>query len=190
MLYKISTTICFLFFKWFSRLQVIGRDSIPQRGSFILASNHLSNLDPPLLSSACPRQLAIVAKKELFKTKISSFYFKKVGTIPVERGKISLQTMKTLVKTLAKKPILIFPEGSRGAGLENAQKGAGFLCKKAKVPVIAARIFGTDQILPPGKVFPRRRTVKLVFKLVENIDFSEKSDKINKKIVETIKNIK
>ncbi|MCF7916444.1 MAG: 1-acyl-sn-glycerol-3-phosphate acyltransferase [Candidatus Omnitrophica bacterium] len=190
MLYKISTTICFLFFKWFSSLEVFGRECIPDKGNFILASNHLSNLDPPLLSSACPRQLAIVAKKELFKTKISSFYFKKVGTIPIERGKISLQTMKTLVKILAKKPILIFPEGSRGAGLKNAQKGAGFLCKKAKVPVIVARIFGTDQILPRGKTFPRRKKVKLVFKLVENIDFSQKSDQINKKIIDTIENIK
>jgi 1-acyl-sn-glycerol-3-phosphate acyltransferase len=190
MLYKISTTICFLFFKWFSSLKVVGRGCIPKKGSFILASNHLSNLDPPLLSSACPRQLAIIAKKELFKTKISSFYFKRVGTIPIERGKITIQAMKTLVKILEKKPILIFPEGSRGVGLKNAQKGAGFLCKKAKVPVIAAKIIGTDQILPPGKVFPKRKKVKLTFKLVENINFSEKSDKINQKIINTIENIK
>ncbi|MFO8053386.1 MAG: lysophospholipid acyltransferase family protein [Candidatus Omnitrophota bacterium] len=190
MLYKISTTICFLFFKWFSSLEVVGRECIPNKGSFILASNHLSNLDPPLLSSACPRQLAIVAKKELFNNKIASFYFKRVGTIPIGRGAITAGTMRILIKTLAKKPMLIFPEGSRGAGLENAQKGAGFLCKKAKAPVIAARIFGTDQILPPGKTFPKRKKVKLVFKPVENIDFSEKSDKINEKIVEAIKNIK
>lgn len=190
MLYKISTTICFLFFKWFSHLEVIGRECIPAKGSFILASNHLSNLDPPLLSSACPRQLAIVAKKELFKTKIFSFYFKNVGTIPVERGKITIQTMRALLKALEKKPILIFPEGSRGAGLSKAQKGAGFLCKKAKVPVVVARIFGIDQILPSGKTFPRRKKVKLVFKLVENIDFSEKSGQINKKIIDTIENIK
>lgn len=190
MLYKISTTICFLFFKWFSSLKVVGRECIPKKGSFILASNHLSNLDPPLLSSACPRQLAIVAKKELFSNDITSFYFKKVGTIPVGRGNITAGTMKILIKTLAKKPILIFPEGSRGAGLENAQKGAGFLCRMTKVPVIAAKIIGTDQILPPGKIVPKRKKVKLIFKPVENIDFSEKSDKINKKIVETIKNIK
>ncbi len=190
MLYKISTTIFFLFFKWFSHLEVIGRDCIPDKENFILASNHLSNLDPPLLSFACPRQLAIVAKKELFKTKISSFYFKKVGTIPIERRKITLQTMKTLVKTLEKKPILIFPEGSRGVGLKRAQKGAGFLCKRVKVPVVVAKIFGTDQILPPGKIFPKRKKVKLVFKLVKNIDFSEKSGQINEKIINTIENIK
>lgn len=189
MLYKISTTICFLFFKWFSSLEVIGRDCIPEKGNFILASNHLSNLDPPLLSSACPRQLAIVAKKELFKTKISSFYFKKVGTVPIERGKITIQTMKTLVKTLEKKPILIFPEGSRGVGLKKAQKGAGFLCKKSKAPVIAARIFGTDQIFPAGKILPKRKKVKLVFKPVKNIDFSKKSSEINKIIINTIENI-
>jgi 1-acyl-sn-glycerol-3-phosphate acyltransferase len=190
MLYKISTTICFLFFKWFSSLEVIGRECIPEKGSFILASNHLSNLDPPLLSSACPRQLAIVAKKELFSNKIASFYFKKVGTIPVERGKITTKTMRMLIETLDKKPILIFPEGSRGAGLEKTQKGAGFLCRMAKVPVIAAKIIGTGQILPPGKIFPKRKNVRLVFKPVENIDFSEKSAQINKRIVETIKNIK
>ncbi|MCF7875204.1 MAG: hypothetical protein K9L99_05015, partial [Candidatus Omnitrophica bacterium] len=97
---------------------------------------------------------------------------------------------RMLVKTLAKKPMLIFPEGSRGAGLENAQKGAGFLCKMAKVPVIAAKIIGTGQILPPGRIFPKRKNVKLVFKPVENIDFSEKSAQINKRIIETIKNIK
>ncbi|MCF7894855.1 MAG: 1-acyl-sn-glycerol-3-phosphate acyltransferase [Candidatus Omnitrophica bacterium] len=190
MLYKISTTICFLFFKWFSSLKVVGRECIPKKGSFILASNHISNLDPPLLSSVCPRQLAIVAKKELFKYKLASFYFKKVGTIPIERGRITIQTMRTLVRTLEKKPILIFPEGSRRAGLSKAQKGAGFLCKRAKVPVVAARIFGTDQILPSGKTFPKRKKVKLVFQLVKNIDFSKKAEQINKKIINTIENIK
>jgi hypothetical protein len=60
----------------------------------------------------------------------------------------------------------------------------------AKVPVIAAKIIGTGQILPPGKIFPKRKNVKLVFKPVENINFSEKSAQINKRIVETIKNIK
>ncbi|MCF7895225.1 MAG: 1-acyl-sn-glycerol-3-phosphate acyltransferase [Candidatus Omnitrophica bacterium] len=190
MLYKISTTICFLFFKWFSSLEVVGRECIPKKGSFLLVSNHLSNLDPPLLSSACPRQLAIVAKKELFNNKIASFYFKKVGTIPIGRGSITTGTMKILIKILTKKPILIFPEGSRGAGLENAQKGAGFLCRMAKVPAIAAKIIGTDQILPPGKTFPKRKKVKLIFRPVKNIDFSKKADQINKKIVEAIKNIK
>jgi len=189
MLYRVSTTLAFLFFKYFSSLEVVGREYIPAKKSFIIASNHLSNLDPPLIASVCPRQLVFVAKNELFRNKLFSSYLKAVGAVSIERGKSSVQSIRILIKALAKKPILIFPEGSRGASFKKVYKGIGFICEKAKTPVIAAKISGTDKILPPGKVFPKRAKIKLIFKPIDNITATDSPEAITEKVVNTIKDI-
>ncbi len=189
MLYKISVLLSLLIFKYFFSLEVEGRDCVPKEGSFILASNHLSNLDPPLLASVCPRQISFVAKKELFKNIFFKFYLKAVGAVPVERKKISIKTMRSLINTLKVKPLLVFPEGSRGVGLNQVYSGIGFLCRKGNVPVIAAKISGTDKILPPGKAFPKREKVKVVFDPVEGIDYSQSPKEITARVVQVIKKL-
>lgn len=189
MLYRVSANLAFLFFRYFFHLEVKGKNCIPNKGSFILASNHLSNLDPPLLASVCPRRLAFAAKKELFRSKVFALYLNLVGAVPIERKKTSIQTMRLLLGSLKVRPLLIFPEGTRRAGLENIQAGAGFLYKKSKVPVIAAKISGTDKFLSQGNSFFKKTRLEVVFKAVEGLNSSQSAQESAIKIAEAIKNI-
>lgn len=189
MLYRISTILSFLIFRYFFSLEIEGRDCIPKKGNFILAANHLSNLDPPLLASACPRRIFFAAKKELFSSKIFALYLKAVGALPVERKKITIQTLRRLISALEARPLLIFPEGSRGVGLENSQPGVGFLYKMSQVPVVAAKIKGTDKILASGKMLPKRAKLKVTFKVVEGIAGLKNSKEITTKVAEEIKQL-
>lgn len=188
MLYRVSTLLVFFIFKTFFSLEVKGKDCIPDKKNFILASNHLSNLDPPILASVCPRRVNFAAKKELF-IKPFDLYLKGVGAIPVERKKISIQTLRNLIKVLRRGSLLIFPEGSRGAGLEKARAGVGFIYKKSQVPVIAAKISGTDKIFVPGRSFPKRVKIKVIFRRVEGLDSFQSSQDLTAKITETIEGI-
>lgn len=168
-------------------MEVRGKSCIPAKGNFILASNHLSNLDPPVLAVACPRRLAFAAKKELFFNRFLSGYFKAVGAVPVERKKAGVQTVRKLIKVIRSGPLLIFPEGTRGAGLERAYAGAGFLCQKAKVPVIAAKLSGTDKVKLKPNFFSSKEKIKIIFKLA-NIGNCTTPEEVTQKIIETIKN--
>lgn len=187
MLYRFSQLASFLIFKYFFSLEVKGKEAIPKKGSFILAANHLSNLDPPLLAAACFRRIGFAAKKELFCHKIFALYLNAVGAIPVERGKISLRTLRCLLNSLKKRPLLIFPEGSRGLGLEKVGSGVGFLRKKSKVPVVVAKISGTNQVLPRGRVFPKKVKIKVTFMPAKGINDFDSSKQIAAKIADSIR---
>ncbi len=192
MLYRFSTTIVYCLLKLFYKLEVEGKEAIPKKGSFIIASNHLSNLDPPLLAAISPRKVGFVAKEELFEKKIPALYFKDVGAIPVKRGKGDIRAMRLVLKTLESKPLIIFPQGTRGANFDVANSGIGFLCRKAGIPVVAARIYRTDKAsLRKTNLFPRTRSkIRVIFALVDNIDDNDSYEDITQKVMDKIKSLK
>ena len=136
MFYRASTFIVYCFLKLFFGIEVVGREAIPSKGPFIIASNHMSNFDPPVLAVASPRKLVFIAKEELFNNKIGSLYFKGIGCIPLQRQGSDIKALRLALKVLKKNPLLIFPQGTRTNSLDSALSGVGFLCKKAKVPVV------------------------------------------------------
>jgi len=189
MLYRFSTTIVYCLLKLFYKLEVEGKETIPKKGSFILASNHLSNLDPPLLAAISPRKVGFVAKEELFERKIPSLYFKDVGAIPVKRDKVDVRAMRLVLKTLESKPLIIFPQGTRGANFDVARSGIGFLCRKAGIPVVAARIYRTDKASLRKTNFPHRSKIRVIFAPVNNIDDGDSYEDITQKIMDKIKSL-
>lgn len=188
MLYRFSTTTVYCLLKLFYRLEVEGKESIPRKGPFILAANHLSNLDPPLLAAVSSRKVGFLAKEELFKSKISALYFKDVGAIPLKRGKSDIRAVRLALETLENKPLLIFPQGTRGASFEEASAGIGFLCKKAKVPIVAARIYGTDKE-SKGVNFFNKGKIRVIFARVDNIEEDDNYEDITRKVVDKIKSL-
>jgi len=190
MLYSLSRALCYCVFKIFFSLEVKGKDAFRANEPFILASNHLSHLDPPLMAVASPKRIAFLAKEELFSNKLFSLYLKDVGVIPIKRGSSDIKSMRLSLKTLKTKALLVFPQGTRGRGLDEINLGVGFLCKKAKVPVVAARIYGTDQILPRGAKFLRKGRMRVVFARVDTITPDDTYQDISSKVMETIKNLK
>jgi 1-acyl-sn-glycerol-3-phosphate acyltransferase len=181
--------LVFLFLKLFFKLKVKGREALPKDQPFILASNHISNLDPAALAAVCPRKIGFLAKKELFKNRISNWYIKTVGGIPLRRGISDVSAVRETLKILRLKPLLVFPQGTRGADFDKANPGVGFLYKKAKAPIIAAKIYGTDKVLPKGAKFFKKGRIEIKFARVDNIKDSDSYEEITAKVMAKIKSL-
>jgi len=189
MLYEISRLLAAFLFKLVFRFEVEGKDSIPKHTSFILASNHLSYLDPIVLGIACPRKLYFLAKQELFRNKLISFFLKRVDAIPLRRGKTDVLAIKSALQILGKgKPLVIFPQGTRDQMLTKVFPGVGYLFMKTDSPVVISRISGTDKILPKGRKFLRPHRIKVIFKKIEGLKKSDSYEVTSCKVLDEIKN--
>ena len=155
--YRIAQYFSFLYFKIFHRFEITGIENIPISGPFILASNHLSFLDPPVVGCKVNRNLHYFARSSLFVGPLG-FLIRRLNSIPVNRDQLDFKTLKTTLKVLKDgHPLLVFPEGTRSLDgkTSSGKKGIGLLVKKSKCPVYPVRIRGTFEILGKGKIFPR-----------------------------------
>ena len=189
MLYKLTSIVVYFLLRLFFKLEVKGKNNIPRNQPFILASNHASHLDPPTLAVSCPVKIGFLAKEELFSSKLATFYFNSVGAIPLKRGESDISAMRLSLKVLKTKPLLIFPQGHRSENFDEITAGVGFLCKKANVPVIVARIYGTDKVFPKGAKSFRKGKVKVIFSRVDNIKTGDTNKEIASKVMEKIKSL-
>jgi 1-acyl-sn-glycerol-3-phosphate acyltransferase len=152
-LYYISRAVFTILMNILFRVRVRGKENVP-KPPFIIASNHASYLDPPLLGRACERyQVHFMAKRELFETSVFGAWVKGVGCIPVDRGKNTVGAIREAIKRLKKGQVIgVFPEGTRSVNgdIQEAKKGMGFLIAKAHVPVVPVYIEGTARAMPKG----------------------------------------
>jgi 1-acyl-sn-glycerol-3-phosphate acyltransferase len=148
------------------RGDVVGEENLPQRGPFLMAANHCSHLDPPLLGCRLPHQVNFFARKTLWKPGFASWWLTTVGCIPVDRDSADIGAMKRTIAALETGGVVIvFPEGTRSPDgqLQSAKAGVGMLACKTQVPVIPARIFGSFAAFGRGDKFPRPRPISVVF---------------------------
>jgi 1-acyl-sn-glycerol-3-phosphate acyltransferase len=165
-LYGLSQLVCRLFFRLGFGLEIRGREHIPRRGAFILASNHFSYLDPPLIGSSCPRRVAFMARSNLFRHPVLGAYLRGVGVIPLQRESGDLPALRAAIRTLSQgQPLAIFPEGGRqlSGRLGAAKRGVGLLAMEARVPIVPVLVRGTFQALPPGARGLRRAKIQVAF---------------------------
>ena len=145
---------------------VIGLDNIPSQGGVIFACNHISNLDPPIMGITSPRRLYYVAKDSLFKNKLLGFILKELWAFPIKRDESDFRAMRQTLRCLKTgHPVLIFPEGTRGAAgrIKEVQAGIGFIAAKSGMPVVPVFIHESDKVLPPKVKWFRRHSVRVVF---------------------------
>ncbi len=145
MIYKIGRFIAYLISLVLYRVTVIGKENIPETGGALICPNHISNIDPVVVAFATSREIHYMAKAELFKNAILNWFFKKVKAFPVNREKVSVETVKTALRVLKDGEILgIFPEGHRVKQDEHVQPASGFIvfAVKTKSPIIPVRIKG------------------------------------------------
>ncbi|MGQ9705885.1 MAG: lysophospholipid acyltransferase family protein [bacterium] len=138
------------------RFRSYGVGNIPVKGPVIIASNHTSVFDPPLIADGQLRVLYYMAKSELFRNPLFRALIISYGAFPVRRGEGDVKAMRTALNLLSKKrAVLIFPEGTRSKTGEigEGREGAGMLVYKASAVVIPTYIKNSNKILIPEKGF-------------------------------------
>lgn len=146
-------------------LTIVGRENIPAQGAFLVASNHISNMDPPLVSYAVGRPIYHIAKKSLFDNKIFGFVLRSVGAFPIKRETSDVSAMRECLRKLkCGYPLALFPTGTRVSEEQAAaaKGGVGFLAIKGRVPIIPLKVSGTDLVMPKGAKGLKKHPVRIV----------------------------
>jgi len=167
MFYSIAKAISWLLLKIFWQMKVEGLENIPKEGALIIASNHVSYLDPAVLVASMNRKIYFITKKEVFKNIIVSFILKKLNAFPVDRENIDILAFKKAINILQEKEILgIFPEGTRSSNgdLQELKLGVIKIAMKTGVPILPVGIIGTHKIYPRGIKFPILFKHKIIVK--------------------------
>ena len=153
-----------LFFRLWCRMRIEGADHIPCHGGVLLASNHISLLDPVLISYSvmATRGVQVVwapAKAELFSMPLLGRLIASLGAFPVRRGRSDLHAIRRMAMYMQTEKLLLFPEGtrSRDGRLGAGKRTVGKLLHEGRPMVIPAGVWGTDRVLSPGSLRPRFR---------------------------------
>ncbi len=131
------------------RREVRGLDRVPRTGGLIIASNHGSFWDPPVIATTVERELSFLAKAELFKVPIFGPLIRSLNSIPIRRGVSDLTGLGRAREALANGGcLLLFPEGGRkkDGRLQPARPGLGLLESHARVPIVPVHVSGTNKI--------------------------------------------
>lgn len=126
--------------------RVRGREHLPS-GPFILAANHISYLDPPLLALAAPGRIGYLAKAELFRFWPIGAFLRLLAAIPLRRGRFDKGALAgALLRLRRGECVAIFPQGTRQRSPAPAQahRGVALLARRAQVPVVPLAVRGTD----------------------------------------------
>ena len=139
---KFHRFICFIFsplFHFLYRLRVVGRENEPENGGFLVCSNHLSAVDPILITAALSHQVCFMGKKELFKIPLLSSLIRALGAFPVERGAGDGRAIKNGEDILREGNVMtIFIEGTRTktGDLLRPRSGCALLAQQMQLPVV------------------------------------------------------
>jgi 1-acyl-sn-glycerol-3-phosphate acyltransferase len=162
-LYFIGWSFFRIYFRLYHRWQVSGAENVPLSGPAILASNHCSFLDPPLVGAAAKREINYMARETLFRFPVLGSLLRGVNSVPVDRGASGLRAI--LDRLFAGGAIILFPEGTRSPDgtLQKAKSGIGLTVIKSDAPVVPVRVFGTFHALNRGQSIPRPGKVGVKF---------------------------
>lgn len=158
------------YFRW----QVFNPERVPPQGPVILASNHCSHLDPPLIGAGLPRALNYLARESLFRLPVAGWALRNVNAVPVDRDGGGAAGLKAIINRLRHGgAIVLFPEGtrSRDGALQPARSGVGLVIIKSSAPVVPVRVFGTFNAWNRHMRIPHPSRVAV--KYGEPMDFAE-----------------
>ena len=143
-LYWLAWSASRLVYRNLCRCRVYHPERVPLNGPVILAANHESYLDPPLVGSSLPRPVHYLAREDLFSNWLSGPFLRGLNSVPVDRGGGGAKGLKNILERLLNgDAILIFPEGTRtqDGTLQPAQAGIGLAILKSRAPVVPVRVW-------------------------------------------------
>jgi 1-acyl-sn-glycerol-3-phosphate acyltransferase len=155
-----------LIYKLYFRWRVYDPERVPLQGPVILASNHASFLDPPLVGAGVKRGIHYLARKSLFRFPGIGWLLRHWNSVPVDREGGGAAGLKGILDRLqAGGAIILFPEGTRtyDGKLRPARSGIGLAVIKSTAPVVPARVFGTYEAFGRHVKFPRPRPIAVKY---------------------------
>jgi 1-acyl-sn-glycerol-3-phosphate acyltransferase len=147
-------TIFKIYFRW----RVYNPERVPLQGGVILAANHASYIDPPLVGAGVRRMINFLARETLFHVPVLAAILRSWKVVPVDRDAGTGRGLKTILNRLADGgAIILFPEGTRtrDGNFQLARSGIGLTVIKSSAPVVPVRVFGTYEAYGRMRKFPR-----------------------------------
>ena len=151
--YSLSKAIAKSFFHY----RVLGAENMIEKGPCIIAANHCSYLDPPLVGVAFRRGIHYLARKSLLDIPVLGPILPELNVIPVDQKNADRSALMGAIRVVkGGGAVLIFPEGTRSPNgqLQPAQPGIGMIAAKTGAPVVPVRIFGSYKAMRRGRAWP------------------------------------
>jgi 1-acyl-sn-glycerol-3-phosphate acyltransferase len=151
MIYRVTWLIIRALFHLLFRFRTTGSEKVPREGPVILASNHISYLDPPVVGIGVWRPGHFMAKEEIFRNPAFRWYITRLNAFPIKRGAADRAALKKTLDMLAEGRMLaIFPEGTRSetGELQEPEMGVGMIAHRSGAQVVPVYITGTQNVLP------------------------------------------
>jgi 1-acyl-sn-glycerol-3-phosphate acyltransferase len=164
--YYVVKLVLWVVFRIGFGLEVRGQEHVPKRGPCILASNHVSFLDPPLVGVAAPRRATFMARADLYRYFWLGLFLRGVGAVSLRRGEADVGAVREALKRLRLgQAVAIFPEGGRqpSGALGQAKRGVGLLAAMGRAPIVPVLVRGTFEALPRGASSLRRAKIRVAF---------------------------
>jgi 1-acyl-sn-glycerol-3-phosphate acyltransferase len=147
-------------------LRVAGAERIPGRGGLLVAANHSSYLDIPVLGASFPRRVRFLGRQDLFGVTGCRWLFRWLGWIPIRHDRLSREGFHKAISLIkAGNVVVIYPEGTRSVdgALKAGKQGIGVIVAETGCRVLPAYIGGTYQALPPHATMVRLRPLSVTF---------------------------
>jgi 1-acyl-sn-glycerol-3-phosphate acyltransferase len=165
-LYFLGWTFFRLVFRFYFGWRVFDPEHVPLQGSVILASNHASFLDPPLVGAGLKRGINYLARESLFRFPVVGWLLRQWQVVPVDREGGGAKGLKAILdRLLAGGAIILFPEGTRtrDGKMQPARSGIGLTVIKSKAPLVPVRVFGTFEAYGRHLRLPRPRRIMVKY---------------------------
>jgi 1-acyl-sn-glycerol-3-phosphate acyltransferase len=162
------------------RVQTIGLDDLDPARTYIFMSNHISNLDPPIMIPLIPRRTSVMVKRELFRYPILGRAMRMGSLVPVDRGNRNagieaVEIAKQVVQQGLNMTIYVEGHRSFDGKLLPFKKGPFYLAMECSVPVVPMTIVGTHYAMPKGRFAIKPATVQVIFHPpIEPRDFGDR----------------
>ncbi|AIK35818.1 1-acyl-sn-glycerol-3-phosphate acyltransferase [Bacillus pseudomycoides] len=147
-MYKLITFLLKYIFKTLGKVEVQGKEKLPEGGPYVIACTHTSFMDVLMLAAGMyPTEIHYMAKKELFESKFTNWFFKNVNAFPVDRANPGPSTLKIPSRLLKDgKVVGIFPSGTRSTEDVSLKAGAVTIAMRSNVPLVPAAYVGPSSV--------------------------------------------
>jgi 1-acyl-sn-glycerol-3-phosphate acyltransferase len=179
--YYVPWMLCRAVFSTYFRWRVYEANRVPPMGPVLLASNHASLLDPPLVGATLRRDICYLARENLFRNPLIGAVLRSWNVVPVDRDGGGAAGLRAIMERLqAGNAVIVFPEGTRtqDGALQPARSGIGLLAIKCQAPVVPVRVFGTFAAYGRQMRLPRPRAVAVKFGRPLDLDHSREEARV------------